>query len=136
MGKYVALINADIRVVKQYVEGVDEAEVNIAAYHCQQAVEKICAYACQVNGKKTIRTHKIGAWVEYLDSVGLRVPDIIRRLYLDITEWESKSRYDINFMAVRKDILDVAVACENWLSDLLNKSDSLGIKNGGINLTQ
>jgi hypothetical protein len=115
MSKYLSLIKADLRAVDAFVNGNDEFDLNIAAYHCQQAVEKACGYAAQMKGLKAIRSHNITAWVEYLHDNQIPVPEEIVANSDEIFGWESGSRYNINFVVVRAKVLQIKEAIVNWL---------------------
>jgi len=136
---YVDLIKADLKCVRLFVEGVDEADLNIAAYHCQQAVEKICGYISQKLGVSEPRTHKIEKWVEFLQSCNVEVPVVIDQLAEQLSSWQSQSRYNINFTVTKKEIKSIAEATEKWLSEVtvfqvkktlspLTPSNTFGIK--------
>jgi HEPN domain-containing protein len=115
MSKYLALIKADLKAVDVFVNGRDEFDINIAAYHCQQAVEKLCGYAAQMNGLKVLRSHNITVWVEYLYENQLYVPKEIADNAEEIFHWESGSRYNINFVTARAKVAQIKTAVEGWL---------------------
>lgn len=119
--KYANLIRADMKAVRLFAEGVDEFDINIAAYHCQQAVEKTCGYLVQKLGKPSKRTHKIEVWVEYLQEIGVDVPKIIANKAHEISEWEASSRYNVNFVESKKNILGVLEATKTWLEEIESK---------------
>ena len=118
MSKYVNLIKADLKCVGIFANGTDEFDLNIAAYHCQQAVEKTCGYVAQIHGLKSKRTHNIQVWVEYLQDNGIAVPGVITNNAEKITSWESSSRYNINFVASSIDIERIKEDVEKWLSSI------------------
>jgi hypothetical protein len=122
MSKYLSLIKADLRAVDAFVNGNDEFDLNIAAYHCQQAVEKTCGYAAQLKGLKAIRSHNVTAWVEYLHDNHIFVPEKIIVNSDEISGWESGSRYNINFVVVRTKVLQVKAAVDDWLTNFENNN--------------
>lgn len=129
MSKYVNLIKADLKCVGIFANGTDEFDLNIAAYHCQQAVEKTCGYVAQIHGLKSKRTHDIQVWVEYLRDNGISVPEIITNNAEKITSWEGSSRYNINFVVARTEIERIKEAVEKWLSSIdTSKNVTLKIK--------
>ena len=110
------LIKADLKWSRMALNGTDETDIFIAAYHCQQAVEKTCGYIAQRIGIKSIRTHDIAKWADYLKNNSIDVPTAIANNADEISEWESKSRYNINFYAMRHLISQIADETEKWLS--------------------
>ena len=108
------LIKADIIAARQAIEYFEKNNVkdikNIAAYHIQQAVEKIIKYQIYKSGvsinNAQMYTHNIEKLIIYGDLLNLQfyVPDYIRTNSLKITDWEAGSRYDIGF-SIRIDTL-------------------------------
>ena len=113
---FLDLIKADLKCVRLFVDGVDEADLNIAAYHCQQAVEKICSYISQKHGLPSLRTHKIEKWVEFLQEKDIYVPELIVTKAETLSDWQSYSRYNINFIVSKKEVRNVAEIAEQWLA--------------------
>jgi len=108
------LIRADIIAARQAIAYYDEKQIkdikNIAAYHLQQAAEKLIKIQLyrgisQISNKE-IYTHDLRRLVGYANAQGLTlvVPEYIQRHLLMITDWEAGSRYNIGF-SVRIDIL-------------------------------
>ena len=108
------LIRADIIAARQAIEYFEQNGVkdikNVAAYHLQQAAEKLLKYQISQSLDKVnhhrMYTHDLSRLIEYADSEGLTlfVPDFIRDHINSITDWEAGSRYDIGF-SVRIDTL-------------------------------
>ena len=108
------IIKADIIAAKQaieYFEANGNRNIkNVAAYHLQQAAEKLIKiqiYAnCSNINNSQMYTHNLERLILYADSSGvaLIIPDYIREHSLQITDWESGSRYDVGF-SVRIDTL-------------------------------
>ncbi|MBO6148120.1 MAG: HEPN domain-containing protein [Lachnospiraceae bacterium] len=122
------LIRADIIAARQAIEYYDlngNREIkNVAAYHIQQAVEKLIKYqiyqrAGSVSNSQ-MYTHNIERLIVYGDSldIGIIVPRYVRDKSLRITDWEAGSRYDVGF-SIRIDLLrrtyEVVV---NWFEQL------------------
>lgn len=118
------LIRADIIAAKQAIECFEEKKIrdmkNIAAYHLQQAAEKLIKYQiynkCNSINYKQMYTHQIEKLIIYADSlnIGVVIPDYIREQSLTITAWEVGSRYDIGF-SIRIDTLRKAChVIESW----------------------
>ena len=108
------IIKADIIAAKQAIEYFEANRnrniKNVAAYHLQQAAEKLIKiqiYAnCSSINNSQMYTHNLERLILYADSLGITfiVPDYIRKHSLQITDWEAGSRYDVGF-SVRIDTL-------------------------------
>ncbi|MCR5685370.1 MAG: hypothetical protein K6G81_08125 [Lachnospiraceae bacterium] len=81
-----------------------------AAYHLQQAAEKLIKIQLYHAGKKLdhakIYNHSIGSLLVYADDlkIDIIVPAIVRKNDELITSWEAEGRYDVH-MVVRTDTL-------------------------------
>jgi len=121
------LIKADIIAAKQAIEYFEEKHVrdmkNIAAYHLQQAAEKLIKIQiynqCSQVDNAQMYTHQIEKLILYADSLGINpiIPDYIRQNSLIITAWEAGSRYDIGF-SIR---IDTLKKCYAVISDWIKK---------------
>ena len=99
------IINADIVAAKQSITYYKEHNVkdikNIAAYHLQQAAEKLIKIQLYDSAVKLdnsrLYTHNIEALLAYGadKQMELIVPDYIRNNALAITKWEAGSRYGL-----------------------------------------
>lgn len=126
------IIYADILMVKHALQDYKANPKikdikNMAAYHLQQAVEKLIKYqiyrnAHQVSNRE-LYTHNIGVLIEYAkkENLRIRVPQYVERNCEIITKWEAGSRYDLHF-SVRIDTLEKSLSIvEQWYSEV--KSD-------------
>lgn len=103
-----SIIRADIIAAKQAIEYFDQKGTkeikNIAAYHLQQAAEKLIKYQIYQVLKSTdnhrMYTHDLSRLLDYAEAEGLTliVPDYIRNHVNQITDWEAGSRYDFSFV--------------------------------------
>lgn len=108
------LIKADIIAARQAIDYFDKHRIkdikNVAAYHLQQASEKLLKiqiYNIIVDtNNRRMYTHDLSKLIEYAETEGLDliVPKYIRDHVNTITEWEAGSRYDIGF-SIRIDTL-------------------------------
>lgn len=94
----------------------------IAAYHAQQAIEKIIKsqiyrVAPHVSPQK-IFTHKIYVLCSIATGYGISVPkEIIKNAYM-YTDWETGSRYDLHF-SVRVDSVEKALRlAQDWIKSI------------------
>ena len=122
------IIKADILMAQQGIELYKRKEIkeikNQAAYHIQQAVEKLIkiqVYSSGVNyNNKSLYVHNIGSLISYAS--GLAIPMDIPKDIFDnavmISDWEASGRYDIHF-SVRIDTLEKYLKIvEEWHSRL------------------
>ena len=84
---------------------------NQAAYHLQQAVEKLIKIQVYNSGctynNRSMYVHNISSLANYADSlnIGVYIPAEIRNNAVMISDWEASGRYDIHF-TVRIDTLE------------------------------
>ena len=72
----------------------DEYAVSAAAYHIQQAVEKILKGLTLIYGETPEFTHNIAKLSMRLGSLGIKLPDELEDISDTLTLWESTVRYD------------------------------------------
>ena len=122
------LIRADIIAAKQAIEYFESKKIrdmkNIAAYHLQQAAEKLIKIQiyeqCDQVNNIQMYTHQIEKLIVYADSLNINViiPEYIRENSLVITAWEAGSRYDIGF-SIRIDTLKkCCMVIEDWMKQV------------------
>ncbi len=103
-----SIIKADIIAARQAIEyfeqkGIKEIK-NIAAYHLQQAAEKLIKYqiyqGIESTDNRRMYTHDLSKLLDYAEAEGLElnVPVYIRNHANQITDWEAGSRYDFSFV--------------------------------------
>ena len=122
------LIKADIIAAKHAIAYFEENKIrdikNIAAYHIQQAMEKLIKIQvyCKSNDYDNHKMfnhnlEKLILYAETLD-IDLYVPKYVRDNSLVITDWEAGSRYDVGF-SIRIDTLKKAFnEAECWYNKL------------------
>lgn len=88
----------------------DEMILNNAAYHLQQAVEKVLKGALECVGVTVPNTHKISKLVKMISDNGanLVITDWVDDHSEMLGEWEAQTRYDMDFL-VEKRKLDTAM---------------------------
>ena len=88
----------------------DEMILNNAAYHLQQAVEKILKAALECVGVTVPNTHKITRLLSMItaNGAGLVITDWIDDHSEMLSEWEAETRYNMDFI-VEKRKLDRAM---------------------------
>ena len=124
----IAYARADIRTSRSALEAVRAGEGNekatkgVAAYHAQQAIEKILkAKIYRVNpgiSPRKMYTHKIYDLCTIAEDNGIKVPREIRDKAYMYSDWEAAGRYDLHF-SVRMDSIEKALClAENWLREI------------------
>lgn len=124
----IAYAKADIRASRSALEAVRAKEGNekatkgIAAYHAQQAIEKIIkAEIYRVNpdiSHRKMYTHKIYDLCALAESYGIKIPRGIKNKAYMYSDWEAAGRYDLHF-SVRTDSVEKALRlAENWLREI------------------
>lgn len=77
----------------------DEYAITAAAYHMQQAIEKILKGLILIYGETPEFTHNIAKLQVHLSKLGMELPEELEDISDTLTAWESNLRYDpfINF---------------------------------------
>ncbi len=121
----IAYARADIRAAHSALESIRAKEGNekatkgIAAYHAQQAIEKIIKseiyrVAPDISPRK-MYTHKIYDLCAIAEKNGIQVPKAIKQKSYMYSDWEAAGRYDLHF-SVRTDSVEKALRlAEDWL---------------------
>ncbi len=122
------MIKADIIAAKQAIDYFEKRQIknikNVAAYHLQQAAEKMIKYqiyqaVSNINNRQ-MYTHDLSKLKDYAESEGLTliIPEYIDDHLNSISDWEVGSRYDIGF-SIRIDILKKCYeVVEKWEKQL------------------
>ena len=122
-------ILADIVVVRKLLAEIEEEKnnkylKNSAAYHIQQAAEKMIKIQIYQSGKTyqnhAVYTHNLVRLTQYAESIGvvLNMPKYIADNLILITSWEVRGRYDMH-MSVRIDRLKHChEVIEKWYEEL------------------
>ena len=118
------IIKADLIAARQAIEYFDEKGIRdikgIAAYHLQQATEKLIKYQIYQSGvaisNSQMYTHAIDRLITYADSLGISyiIPEYIREHSVVISEWEAGSRYDVGFSVRIDSLKKVYGILEKW----------------------
>lgn len=96
----------------------DEFAVRTAAYHLQQAVEKILKAIILFNGETPAFTHDITRLSEHCRNLGVNITQELGDISDTLTLWETKSRYDPYIVFSQKKY-DKAKLSYNQLSQYL-----------------
>ena len=123
MSSYLHLAKADLKYANfGLTEGNDEVDVNYAAYHVHQAIEKIAKGLLELNGedmaRRRYRTHDIGYLLSRLPE-STYIPPIISERTFEIMRWVSEPRYNVNFRLSRDNVYAVYVDTLDWLHKVI-----------------
>ncbi|MCD8195639.1 MAG: HEPN domain-containing protein [Lachnospiraceae bacterium] len=114
------MIKADIATARSALANIADGKLNdygkglrgIAAYHAQQALEKLIKYKIYDTEKyvdnRQIYTHDIDNLCALAISLGVTIPREIQLNASMYSEWEASGRYDLHFVA-RKDSINKAI---------------------------
>lgn len=119
------LIKADIIASQQAIDYYDNHNIkdikNVAAYHLQQASEKLIKYQIYRNlsntNNKQMYTHDLRKLKDYAESEGIKlvIPEYIKNHLDSITDWEAGSRYDTDFTVRIDTVKRVYEAVGDWI---------------------
>lgn len=102
----------------------DEYAITAAAYHMQQAIEKVLKGLILIYGETPEFTHNIAKLRVHLSKLGMELPEELEDISDTLTAWESNLRYDpfINFSEKK---YAAAKSIYNELSECLKREISL-----------
>lgn len=123
MSSYLHLAKADLKYANfGLTQGSDEVDVNYAAYHVHQAIEKILKGLLELNGEnmatRRYRTHDIGFLLSRLPA-STYVPPLIAERTFEIMRWVSEPRYNVNFRLSRENVYEVYTETLYWLHSVI-----------------
>lgn len=95
----------------------DEMILNNAAYHLQQAVEKVLKGALECVGVTVPNTHKI---TKLIDMVANNGANLVITEWLDdhsemLSEWEAETRYNMDFLVEKRKLDKALTEIRNFL---------------------
>jgi len=96
----------------------DELFLDIAAYHVQQAIEKMVKYALAINGVKHKQTHDMDVLYEQLEDAGIEVFPWLRENIDILNAYATKTRYGTNIVATTRKITQLLALAEELLPAL------------------
>lgn len=121
---------ADLIIVSSIIEKIEENSVNKkylqgqAAYHLQQAAEKLIKIQMYNSGKPIrndkVYKHSLSELIDYAESIGisLNIPSYIRKNAEIITSWEAEGRYDVHVVVRLDRIKNTYEAIDQWYLEL------------------
>ena len=119
---------ADISAAKSAIKEIEDTSGNekamkgIAAYHAQQAIEKITKHliykaAPDVNPSK-MYTHKIYDLIDIAKSYNIVIPSEIDKNSVMYSDWEATGRYDLHFVVKITSVKKAVSLAEKWIESI------------------
>lgn len=107
-------VEVDFDIAERYITPEvnptnDEYFYDAAAYHAQQAIEKILKYVLHdIYGEddtdRRFKTHNIATLILKAERHGFQVDDELVNMSDKITDWEANARYGSSIISTREDI--------------------------------
>jgi len=96
----------------------DEIMQNMAAYHTQQAIEKIIKYLLvKFRGFANVE-HDIQRLSDDAKGCGIAIPSWVEDNSYEISKWATTIRYNSNFKTNKDTILSLNVEIQKWIIGL------------------
>lgn len=114
----IELAKADVEV-SELILGTtnDELKQNLAAYHTQQAIEKIVKQLIiNKRGFGNIE-HDLGKLVSDAKSEGIEIPEWVEDNAYEISRWATTIRYNTNFKTNRDSVKSFNQMIIKWIED-------------------
>lgn len=119
MSNYLQLAKSDLKYAHfGLTHCTDEIEINYAAHHVNQAIEKIIKALLELNGEdlteRKYRTHDISFLLSCLP-IEINVPELILQRKFEIMRWVSEPRYNVHFRQCKEDVMSIYTVTLEWL---------------------
>jgi len=115
----IAIAEADLQMAELAITTTnDELMQNMAAYHVQQAIEKVLKQLLISKRGFGSNDHDLERLLVDLKQVGLDAPDWIGVNSYEISKWATTIRYNSNFKTNRENILHFIEKTKEWISDI------------------
>lgn len=118
---YLDIAKENCEVAEKIVQSFDDENMlNYAAYHLQQAVELSMKYALLLNGIDFPKVHSINQLISYFLNYGLNeyVNEYIDEHSDMLTNWESCTRYIVNYFVEKRKIDKAIPEIKKYISDI------------------
>ncbi len=113
------IARADLRLARLTLTGLnDELALNMAAYHVEQAVEKLLKFSLNLSGVLYPATHNIGVLLDMLTDHRIRYPSWLDDVSYLLSSWSTQTRYNANFSVVRRDVMRMLELSEQWYEEM------------------
>lgn len=119
---------SDLKVAVLTLNSGDEYDIQLAAYHIQQAVEKVLKGVVSFYGKDYTKTHEIASLLRQLpeeqELISSNLLADIERNEALLSKWERVTRYDDPYLASRRliqELLGLAQALYTEVESTIEK---------------
>lgn len=96
----------------------DELQLDIAAYHVQQAIEKAVKFALQVKAVRFERTHDMDRLCTQCEKAGIQLPDWIYDNIDTLNAYATQTRYGSDIVASYRKISMLADSAKEFIHSL------------------
>lgn len=103
--------------------GNDEIMQNMAAYHTQQAIEKVMKHLLVEKRGYGANDHDLERLAVDARSCGIDVPVWLEENSYEISKWATTIRYNSNFKTNRDSILKFNKLANEWILSLLENTN-------------
>jgi HEPN domain-containing protein len=111
-------VEEDIAGAKFYLSRKTDVSLNLAAYHTQQAIEKIVKALVNLSGVEYPRTHDVDLMIPLINSEIFKVPDWVVDGTALFLKWEASARYKTSPVTVYTRVQKYLELTEQWLHDI------------------
>jgi HEPN domain-containing protein len=98
--------------------GGEDGVIDIAAYHCQQCVEKVVKYLIQLQGDVVAPGHESYIYLEDLNDKA--VVEMVSKVAAKIDAWGNQIRYGKTLLSNRNAVTEVISVCKE-LVEIANR---------------
>jgi HEPN domain-containing protein len=106
---------ADLAIAKLALEsGGDDVIVDVAAYHCQQCVEKTVKFLIQLQGDTFAPSHETDSYLEDLKNEAIK--EKVRRIAFTIDGWSNQIRYHHSIISSKRAVTEVLDICRELIA--------------------
>jgi len=92
---------------------VDDAYIDICAYHCQQCVEKVAKHMITLQGDSYTPDHRIDKYL--IDLKDCEIKSLIESVTIDIDKWATHARYRNSILSSKSEVNTVINLCEKLI---------------------
>lgn len=113
--------DADLKVAKLLISPIgnpthDEMLYDNAAYHLEQAYEKELKYVLHDllgvdDTTREFKTHNIADLISQIEDAEYSIPEAIKEISHDLTEWEASTRYNAD---ISSDLMEIKIAISKF----------------------
>ena len=116
----------DLKISKHIVkfELSDEVQLDIAAYHVQQAVEKTLKFMLAEHGVAHRKTHSILVLLDQLDRAKIPYPDWLYHNAETLTGYSEETRYGDNLVATKRKLVELVGLAQTMIMEERSRQES------------